>query len=57
MKVLGNSIIVLEHILKFIEMVLKYENDFEISEFDRSRTFNLFLEIVIFLKILKKSEK
>ena len=31
----GNSIIVMEHILKFIEMVLKDENDFEISEFYR----------------------
>ena len=29
----GNSTIVTEHILKFIEMVLKFENDFEISEF------------------------
>ena len=33
MKVLGNSIIVMEHIVKFIEMVLEVENDFEISEF------------------------
>ena len=32
MKVLVNSRIVVEHILKFIEMVLKCENDFEISE-------------------------
>ena len=39
MKVLGNSRIVLKHILKFIEMILKDENDFEISEFYRSRTF------------------
>ena len=38
-KVLGNDIIVLEQILKFIEMVVKDENDFEISEFYRSRTF------------------
>jgi len=29
----------LENILKFIEMVLKFENDFEISEFYRSQTF------------------
>jgi hypothetical protein len=35
----GNSIIVLKHILKFIEMVLKDENNFEISEFYPSRTF------------------
>ena len=33
MKVLGNSIIVVKHILKFVEMVLKFENNFEISEF------------------------
>ena len=36
---LGNDIIVLEHILKFIEMVLNIGNDFEISEFYRSQTF------------------
>ena len=35
MKVLGNSVIVLEHILKFIERVLNVENDFEISELYR----------------------
>ena len=39
MKVLGNSRIVVEHILKFIEIVLKFENDFEISEFYRIQTF------------------
>ena len=33
------TIIVLKHILKFIEMVLKDENDFEISEFYQPRTF------------------
>jgi len=38
MKVLVNDIIVLEHMLKFIEMVLKCGNDFEISEFYPSRT-------------------
>ena len=27
-KVLVNDIIVVEHILKFIEMILKFENDF-----------------------------
>ena len=32
-KVLVNPMIVLEHILKFIEIVLKCENNFEISEF------------------------
>ena len=39
MKVLVNSIIVVEHISKFIEMVLNDENDFEISEFYRIQTF------------------
>jgi hypothetical protein len=39
MKVLVNSRIVLKLILKFIEMVLKDENDFEISEFYRSQAF------------------
>ena len=36
---LWNSRIVVEYILKFIEMVLKYENAFEISEFYRFQTF------------------
>ena len=39
-EVLVNDIIVVEHILKFIEMVLKCENDFGISEFYSSRTFS-----------------
>ena len=39
MKVLGNDIIVVEHILKFIEMISKFENDFEISEFYRVHFF------------------
>ena len=39
MKVLVNDIIVLEHMLKFIEMVPKDENDFKISEFYQPRTF------------------
>ena len=39
MNVLVNSRIVVKHILKFIEMVLKFENGFKISEFYRSRTF------------------
>ena len=39
MKVLGNDIIVVEHILKFIEIVLKLGNDFDISEFYRIQTF------------------
>ena len=39
MKVLVNDIIILEHILKFIEIVLKYGNDFKISEFYRVLTF------------------
>ena len=34
-----NEIIVLEQVLKFIEMVLKGGHDFEISEFYQSRTF------------------
>ena len=34
-----NSIIVVEHTWKFIEMVLKFENEFEISEFYSSRIF------------------
>ena len=37
--VLGNSIIVVEHILKFIEIVLKFENRFEMSEFYQPQTF------------------
>ena len=55
MKVLGNDEFVLEHILKFIEMVLKDENDFKISEFYPSRTFGrkmmrFFLKISNFLE-------
>ena len=57
MKVLVNSIIVVEHILKFIEMVSKFENDFKISEFYRIQTFQkmknnkiYFLKISYFLK-------
>ena len=38
-KVLVDPRIVLKHKLKFIEMALKYENDFEISEFYQPRTF------------------
>ena len=34
-----NAIIVLEDILKFTEIVLKFVNVFEISEFYPSRTF------------------
>ena len=49
-KVLVNDIIVVEHILKFIEMVLKCENDFEISEFYPARTFSKSRKM-IFLKI------
>ena len=40
MKVLVNSKIVVEHKLKFIEMVLKFENDLKIPEFYRSQTFS-----------------
>ena len=36
---MGIIIIVVENILKFIEMVLKFENDFKISEFYPSRIF------------------
>ena len=50
MKVLGNDIIVLEHILKFIEMILKCENDFEISEFYRIQTFRKSCFLKIYLK-------
>ena len=39
MKVLVNAIIVVKHILKFIEIVLKSEKDFEISEFYQPWTF------------------
>ena len=45
--------IVLKHILKFIEMVLKDENNFEISEFYQPRTFAKVENYNIFLKILK----
>ena len=57
-KALGNDITVLEHILKFIEMVLNVENDFEISEFYRSQTFrkSCFLKICFF-EIFKISGK
>ena len=51
MKVLGNSRIVVKHILKFIEMVLKSGNDFEISEFYRIQTFSKSRKMVRFLKI------
>ena len=47
MKVLVNARIV-EHILKFIEMVLKDENDFEISEFYRVLTFRKSQKMVRF---------
>ena len=36
---MGMTELVVKQILKFIEMVLKFENDFEISEFYSSRTF------------------
>ena len=39
MKVLVNAIIVVEHILKFIEMVFDFENHFKISEFYPSLIF------------------
>ena len=51
----------MENILKFVGMVLKCENDFEISEFYRSRTFakvendeRFFLEISIFRKMIAR---
>ena len=37
--------------MKFIEMVLKFENDFKISEFYQPRTFAKVENDVIFLKI------
>ena len=43
--------IVVEHTLKFIEMILKCENDFEISEFYQPRTFVKVENDEIFLKI------
>ena len=43
-----NSIIVLAQKLKFIEMILKYRNDFEISEFYPSRTFVKVEKMMIF---------
>ena len=39
LKVLVNPIILVKNILKFIEIVLKGEHDFEISEFYRIQTF------------------
>ena len=45
--------LVLEQVFKFIEMVLKDENDFEISEFYRSRTFQKIEKWCDFLKISK----
>ena len=38
-RVLVNSIIVVNNILKFIEIASKLQNDFETSEFYRSRMF------------------
>ena len=39
----------MKNILKFIEMVLKYENDFKISEFYRLLTFPKSRKIVRFV--------
>ena len=50
-KCLGITMIVLKNILKFTEILLKYWNDFEISEFYRSQTFRKKLKIIRFLKI------
>ena len=51
-----NDIIVLKQILKFIEMVLKCGNDFEISEFYR---IHFFLKVendeILFFEIFKFS--
>ena len=49
-KCLWITIIVVEHILKFIERVLKFENDFKISELYRSRTFQKSWKMRWFLK-------
>ena len=38
--------------LKFIEIVLKYENDFDIPEFYRIQTFSRSWQIVIFFEFL-----
>ena len=51
----GNDIIVLEDILKFIEIVLKFGNDFEISEFYPARTFSKSRKL-LFLKFSKFRE-
>ena len=48
LRVLVHPRIVLEHILKFIEMVLKDEDDFEISEFYQPH--EIFLKISNFLE-------
>ena len=47
---MGMTIIVLKHILKFIEMVLKDENNFEISEFYPSQTFSKIRKMRRFLE-------
>ena len=57
MEVLVNDIIVVEHILKFIEMVLKFENDFEIPEFYRVQTFQKSQKMVRFFENPKFSGK
>ena len=49
----GNSIIVVEHILKFIEMVLKFENNFKISEFYPSQIFAKVEKLEDFFENLK----
>ena len=51
---LGNDIIVVDEVLKFIQMVVKYENDFEISEFYRLWIFEKVENFMEFLKIFKK---
>ena len=56
MKVLVNDIIVLEHILKFIEMVLDVENDFQISEFYRIHFFEKVDSLQFFFEFSKLLE-
>ena len=55
--VLGNDIIVVKKVLKFILMVVKDENDFEISEFYRSRTFGKVENLMIFFDFFSKVSK
>ena len=53
----GKSMIVVEKVLKFIGTVLKWENEFAISEFEGIQTFWKKRKLEsFFLKFVKKSE-